>query len=102
MSSPSGKLSDNPASGGGKPDRGAAQDSTSKDAADSGISQSQAAEETMDRDAQTSDGSDAGTEPKSASNVKTEHKSYVGWYVLLGVVLAGLLVFFIKKKRRKE
>ncbi len=96
------KSSEKPASGEESSGSNALQNSVPKESSDSSISHNSVPKETADTDVQTSAGSDAGTDSKSASNVKTEKKGSVGWYVLLILALAGLFVFFLWKKRRKK
>ncbi len=96
------KSSEKPASGEENSGSNALQNSVPKESSDSSISHNSVPKETADTDVQTSAGSDAGTDSKSASNVKTEKKGSAGWYVLLILALAGLFVFFLWKKRRKK
>ncbi len=80
----------------------ALQNPVPEESSDSSISHNSVPKETADTAAQTSDGSDAGTDSKSASNVKTEKKGFAGWHILLILAIAGLFVFFLWRKRRKK
>lgn len=96
------KSSEKPASGEESSGSNALQNSVPKESSDSSISHNSVPKETADTAAQTSDGSDAGTDSKSASNVKTEKKGFAGWHILLILAIAGLFVFFLWRKRRKK